>query len=131
MKLIFNPSIYNSMSFVIIQKGEIVGPKTHHSTFDHIVIVLMILCLISFRYFNQDFSRCFASTKNLKSSFEVSTCWFKSLRFKIASSTQDECSSLDQDLYQVKKEKKIFKEKISKKTCVMFVSVKILFLDKM
>ena len=30
----FNPYIYNSMSFVIIKKGEIVGPKAHHSTFD-------------------------------------------------------------------------------------------------
>ena len=52
------------------------------------------------------------------------------LAIKIASSTQEESNSLDQGLDQVKKEKKIFKEKISKKTCVMFVSVKILFLDK-
>jgi len=34
MKLNFNPCIYNSMSFVIIKKGEIVGPKAHHSSFD-------------------------------------------------------------------------------------------------
>ena len=34
MKLNFNPYIYNSMSFVIIKKGEIVGPKAHHSSFD-------------------------------------------------------------------------------------------------
>ena len=34
MKLNFNPFMYNSMSFVIIEKGEIVGPKTHHSSFD-------------------------------------------------------------------------------------------------
>ena len=38
---------------------------------------------------------------------------------------------MDQDLDQVKKEKKISKDKISKNTYVMFVSVKILFLDKM
>ena len=30
----FNPCIYNSMSFVIIKKGEIVGSKAHHSSFD-------------------------------------------------------------------------------------------------
>ena len=30
----FNPCIYNSMSFVIIKKGEIVDPKTHHASFD-------------------------------------------------------------------------------------------------
>ena len=34
MKLKFNPCIYNSMSFVIIKKGEIVGPEAHHSSFD-------------------------------------------------------------------------------------------------
>ena len=28
--------IYNSMSFVIIKKGEIVGPKAHYSSFDDI-----------------------------------------------------------------------------------------------
>ena len=41
---------------------------------------------------------------------------------KIAFSTQGESNSLDQGLDQVKKEKKIFK-----RTCVMFVSVKIIF----
>ena len=34
LKLYFNPCIYNSMSFVIIKKGEIVGPKAHRSSFD-------------------------------------------------------------------------------------------------
>ena len=34
MKLNVNPCIYNSMSFVIIKKGEIVGPEAHHSSFD-------------------------------------------------------------------------------------------------
>ena len=34
MKFNFNPCIYNSMSFVIIKKGEIVGPKAHRSSFD-------------------------------------------------------------------------------------------------
>ena len=34
MKLNFNPCIYNSMSFVIIKTGEIVGPEAHHSSFD-------------------------------------------------------------------------------------------------
>jgi len=34
MKLIFNPYIYNSMSFVIIKKREIVVPKAHYSSFD-------------------------------------------------------------------------------------------------
>ena len=34
MKIIFNSCIYNSMSFVIIQKGKIVGPKAYHSSFD-------------------------------------------------------------------------------------------------
>ena len=33
-ELNFNPCIYNSMIFVIIKKGEIVGPKAHHSSFD-------------------------------------------------------------------------------------------------
>ena len=33
LKLYFNPCIYNSMSFVIIKKEEIVGPKAHHSSF--------------------------------------------------------------------------------------------------
>ena len=35
MKLDFNPCIYNSMSFVIIKKGEIVGPT--------IALVLMMI----------------------------------------------------------------------------------------
>ena len=34
MKLIFNPCIYNFMSFIIIKKVEIVGPKAHHSSFE-------------------------------------------------------------------------------------------------
>jgi len=34
MKLIFNPYIYNSMSFVIIKNREIVGPKVNHPSFD-------------------------------------------------------------------------------------------------
>ena len=33
----------------------------------------MILCLISYRFYDQDLSRCAASTKNLKSSFGAST----------------------------------------------------------
>jgi len=33
-KLNFNPCIYNFMSFVIIKKGEIVGPEALHSSFD-------------------------------------------------------------------------------------------------
>ena len=44
---------------------------------------------------------------------------------KITSSTQEESSSLNHRLDQVKMEKKIFK------TCVMFVSVKIFVLEKM
>ena len=35
MKLNFNPCIYNSMSFVIIKKGEIVGPEARRSSFDN------------------------------------------------------------------------------------------------
>ena len=42
------------MSFVIIKKGEIVGPKAHHSSFDDDQLmklcILMILCLISDRF---------------------------------------------------------------------------------
>ena len=34
MKLIFNPCIYNFISFVIIKKGKIVGPKAFHPNFD-------------------------------------------------------------------------------------------------
>ena len=34
MKLNFNPCIYNSMSFVIIKKGEIVGREALHYSFD-------------------------------------------------------------------------------------------------
>jgi len=34
MKLNFNPCIHNSMSFVIIKKGEIVSPEAFHSSFD-------------------------------------------------------------------------------------------------
>ena len=34
MKLNFNPCIYNSMSFVIIKRGEIVSPEALHSSFD-------------------------------------------------------------------------------------------------
>ena len=34
MKLNFNPCIYKSMSFVMIKKREIVGPKAHCSSFD-------------------------------------------------------------------------------------------------
>ena len=42
------------MSFVIIKKGEIVGPKAYHSSFDDDQLMklwlLMILCLISDRF---------------------------------------------------------------------------------
>ena len=42
------------MSFVIIKKGEIVGPKACHSSFDDDQLMklwlLMILCLISDRF---------------------------------------------------------------------------------
>ena len=48
----------------------------------HVVIVLIILCSLSFRYLIK------ILTKDSKSSFKVSTCWFKSSRFQIASSTQ-------------------------------------------
>jgi len=34
MNLNFNPCLYNSMSFVIIKKGEIVVPEAHYSSFD-------------------------------------------------------------------------------------------------
>ena len=34
MKLNFNPCIYNSMSFVIIKKEEIVGSEAFYSSFD-------------------------------------------------------------------------------------------------
>ena len=34
MMLNFNPCIYNSLSFVIIKKGKIVGPMAHRSNFD-------------------------------------------------------------------------------------------------
>ena len=59
---------------------------------------------------DQDLSSCLISTKDLKLSFEASTCWFKSSRMKIASSTQEESSLLDQGLDQVKKEKKFSRE---------------------
>jgi len=42
------------MSFVIIKKGEIVGPKAYHPSFDDDQLMklwlLMILCLISDRF---------------------------------------------------------------------------------
>jgi len=34
MDLFSNPCIYNSMSFVIIEKEEIAGSKAHHSGFN-------------------------------------------------------------------------------------------------
>ena len=46
-------NLYNFISFVIIKKGEIVGSKAHHSSFDDdklMIIVLVILCSFSFRY---------------------------------------------------------------------------------
>ena len=43
------------MSFVIIKKGEIDGPKAYHPSFDDDQLMklclLMILCLISDRFF--------------------------------------------------------------------------------
>jgi len=66
------------------------------------------------RICDQDLSRCLASTKDLKSSFGGSTCWFKSLCIKTTSSTQEESNSLDYVLDQVKKEKKIFKWRSSR-----------------
>ena len=65
------------MSFVIIKKGEIVGPKAHHPSFDDdnscsystndLVFILSQIC-------DQDLSRCLASSKDLKSCFGASTC---------------------------------------------------------
>ena len=76
-----------------------------------ITLVLMItnscsystsdLVFIYSQIFDQDLSRCLASTKDSKSSFRVSTYWFKSSHVKIASNTRLESSSfrscLDQD----------------------------------
>ena len=65
MKLNFNPYIYNSMSFFIIKKGEIVGPEAF-------TLVLMMINSYSYSLlilwylvseFNQDISRWLASTK--------------------------------------------------------------------
>ena len=46
------------------------------------------LVFIKFQIFNQHLSRCLTSIKDSKSTFETSKCWFKSSRFKIASSTE-------------------------------------------
>ena len=91
MKLNFNPCIYNSMSFVIIKKGEIVSPKA-------LTLVLMMinscsystndLVLFKFQIINQDLSWYLALIKDSKSSFEGRTCRIKSSNLKIASSTQ-------------------------------------------
>ena len=77
MKLNFNPCIYNSMSFVIIKRGRLLAQRP-------ITLVLMMinscsynandLVLIKFQIFDQDLSRCLASMKDSKSSFEASTC---------------------------------------------------------
>ena len=91
MKFIFNPCIYNSMSFVIIKKREIVWRIT--------LVLMMInsysystndLVFIQFQIYYQDISRCLASTKEF-----WNTCRFKSSRVKIASSTRLESSLLD------------------------------------
>jgi len=47
------------------------------------------LVFIKFQIFDQDLSWCLTSTKDLNSSFEAITCWFKSSCYKIASSTRD------------------------------------------
>ena len=76
-----------------------------------IALILMMINLCSYctndlvfnesQICDQNFSRYLASTKDLKSSFGASTCWFKRSRIKIASITQEESSSLDQGLDQV------------------------------
>ena len=76
----------------MLQKGgRLLAQKT-------ITLVLMMihscrfstndLVFIKFQIFNQDLSRCLASIKDSKSSFEASMCWFKSSHFKISWSTQ-------------------------------------------
>ena len=74
---------------------------------------------------DQDLSRCLTSMKDSSQVLKLARVDSRSHASKIASSTQEESSSLDQGLEQVKKKNKTFK------TCVMFVSNKILFLDKM
>jgi len=48
-----------------------------------------------FQIFDQDLSRCLASTKDSKLTFWANTCWFKSLRVKIAFTTRMESSFMD------------------------------------
>ena len=66
MKLYFKPCIYNSMSFVIIKKGEIVSPEAFTLVLmminSYSYSLLIILCLNSFSDY-QDISMCLASTK--------------------------------------------------------------------
>ena len=54
-----------------------VGPGAFHLSFDDDLLMkvslLMILCLISLDIY-QDLSRCLASTKDSKLSFEANTC---------------------------------------------------------
>ena len=67
MKLIFNPWIYNSSSFVIIKRGRLLAQRP-------ITLVLMMinscsynindLVLIKFQILNQDLSRCLALTRD-------------------------------------------------------------------
>ena len=68
-----------------------VDPEALHSSFDDDYSLLIILCLISFRYLIKILVGVWLQQK----SFEANKCRFKSSRVKIASSTRLESSSLD------------------------------------
>ena len=50
---------------------------------------LLMSCVYIVSVIDQGLSKCLASTKDSKSSFEANICWFKRSRVKITSSTQD------------------------------------------
>ena len=115
-----------TLIFRVAVRALSVGPKP-------ITLVLMMINSYSycsndlvfnkFQIFNQDLSRCLASIKDSRSSFEASTCWFKSSRFKDSIKYSKESSSWITFGSSLLGEEN-FQKKIFEKTCVMFVSVK-------
>ena len=77
-----------------------------------------------FQIFDQDLNLYLASTKDSKS-MKLARVDSRAQALKIVSSTQEESSSLDHGLDQVKMEKKIFYKRFSRLESI-FVSVKIL-----
>ena len=86
----------------------------------------MILCLISLRYFDQDLSRCLASTKDSKSRFRAARVDSRARTSRLHQVLKRNLTRWIKIWIKSRRRRRFSRENFQK-TCVKFVSVKICF----